>query len=145
MAPIRPSRTGDAGFTLTELLVVLALIGLLAAAAPVLLQAAMPGARSLAAARALADDLRIARGEAIAGGAASAIQFDTAHQIYRLEPGERARQLPNHIPFALARGRTSIGFYPDGSADGGELFVGDGPRRHRIVVEALTGRIAIDE
>jgi general secretion pathway protein H len=145
MASIRPSRTGDSGFTLTELLVVLAIIGLLAVAVPVLLQSAMPGARSLAATRALADDLRIARGEAIARGAATAIRFDAANQVYRLEPGGRARVLPNHVPFALARGRTAIGFYPDGSADGAELVIGDGGRKHHITVEALTGRIAIDE
>ncbi|HWD28769.1 MAG TPA: GspH/FimT family pseudopilin [Rhizomicrobium sp.] len=145
MAPIHPSRTGEAGFTLTELLVVLAIIGLLMVAVPVLVQSAMPGTRSLAAARALADDLRIARGEAIERGAATAIRFDTVKQVYRLEPGDRARVLPEHVPFALARGRTAVGFYPDGSADGAELFVGEGARRHHITVEALTGRVAIDE
>ena len=64
MAPTRPfatgkaatgkSATGEAGFTLTELLVVLAIIGLLIVAAPTLLNTALPGTQSLAAARALA-------------------------------------------------------------------------------------------
>src|ERR1700712_6082136 len=79
MAPIRPCAAGsarEAGFTLTELLVVLAIIGLLLAAVPVLVQSAMPGARSLAAARGLAQDLRIARGQAIASGSATVVRFD---------------------------------------------------------------------
>jgi general secretion pathway protein H len=141
MAPTRPSRTGEAGFTLTELLVVLAIIGLLVAAIPVLLQAALPGARSLAAARALANDLRVTRAEAIAGGAATAVRFDTSKQLYRLEPGDRARVLPNHVPFALSGTRSVVAFYPDGSADDARLLVGG----HRVTVEALTGRIAVDE
>src|ERR1700744_2905115 len=79
MAQTRPSRTGSAGergFPLTELLVVLAILGLLLAAIPVLLRSALPGTRSLAAARILADDLRAVRGGAIASGHGTSIAFD---------------------------------------------------------------------
>lgn len=148
MAPIRPYATGDqAGFTLTELLVVLAIIALLITAIPALLQSAMPGARSLAAARGLAQDLRIARGQAIAGGNATAIRFDPARQVYLLEPGDKPRTLPNAVRFSLQGGKPAaqIGFYPDGSSTGGEVLVGDGTLRHRVAIDWLTGRVVIDE
>ena len=146
MAPIRRCETGSAqGFTLTEMLVVLAIIGLLIAAIPVLLQSALPGARSLAAARGLADALKAERGSAIAHGAAVVVRFDAARQVYRL--GDRARKLPDAVPFALPHGvaAESIAFYADGSSSGGTVLVGDGAKRHRIAVDWLTGRVAIDE
>jgi general secretion pathway protein H len=148
MAPTHPSETGKraaAGFTLTELLVVLAIVGLIFAAAPALIQAAMPGARSLAAARALANDLRTARGRAIAFGAATDIRFDTAHQTYRLEPGTRAFALPQGVRFALKTQADIIVFYPDGSSNGGAVTVGDGSNNHRLSVDWFTGRVEIDE
>ena len=149
MAPIRPCATGEAreaGFTLTELLVVLAIIGLLITAIPALLQSAMPGTRARAAARTLAQDLRAARGQAIASGRATEIRFDTSRQIYLLEPGDRSRSLPNAIHFALSEQKNSqIGFQPDGSSNGGTVFVGDGALRHRVSIDWLTGRVAIDE
>jgi general secretion pathway protein H len=141
MAPTRPCATGDAreaGFTLTELLVVLAI--------PVLLQTAMPGARSRAAAQALAQDLRTLRGQAIAGGSATSIRFDAAHQIYLLEPGDHKHTLPNAVPFSLPRAAaTQIGFYPDGSSNGGTVYVGDGALRHRIAIDWLSGRVTVDD
>jgi general secretion pathway protein H len=147
MASTRPCATGSAaGFTLVELLVVLAIIGLLIAAAPFLMRSAMPGARSLAAARTLAQDLRQTRGQAIASGNATAVRFDSTKQTYLLEPGDRSHTLPRTVRFSLpARAAAQIGFYPDGSSNGGTVFVGEGALRHRVSIDWLTGRIAVDE
>jgi prepilin-type N-terminal cleavage/methylation domain-containing protein len=149
MAPIRRSRTGEsreAGFTLTELLVVLAIIGLLIVAAPALLKTAMPGTQSLAATRALADELRMARGLAISRGTTLAVHFDDLHQSYRDADGAQ-HALPNHVGFAFpaaAAPRDAI-FRSDGSSNGFAIFVGAPPARHRVTADWLTGRIAIDE
>ncbi len=149
MAPTRPCAIGDAreaGFTLTELLVVLAIIGLIVAAIPVLLQTALPGARARAATQALAQDLRTLRGQAIAGGGATSIRFDAARQVYLLEPGDHKHKLPNAVPFSLPRaGASQIGFYADGSSTGGTVYVGDGALRHRISIDWLSGRVAVDD
>src|ERR1700743_2651445 len=107
--PARTGRAGERGFTLTELLVVLAIIGLLIAAIPVLLQSALPGTRSLAAARVLADDLRAVRGGRIASGRGASIAFDVRRQRYLVEPGDHAHKLPNAVAFVLPRnGAASI-------------------------------------
>src|SRR3569833_1503857 len=103
MAPTRRSETGsnEAGFTLTELLVVLAIIGLLIVAAPALIKTALPSSQSLAAAHALVDDLRMARGLAVARGTTIRVAFDQEHQTYRAGNGA-VRMLPHHISFGFA-------------------------------------------
>jgi general secretion pathway protein H len=152
MTPTRRSATGkaatgsEAGFTLTELLVVLAIIGLLIVAAPALIKTALPGSQSLAAARALADDLRMARGLAVAHGTTIRVAFDEEHQTYRAGNGA-VRALPHHIRFAFTApdAAREIDFRPDGGANGGRVLVGEKPSQHRVSADWLTGRIAIDE
>ena len=147
MAPIRPSRTGSqAGFTLTELLVVLAIIGLLILAAPSLLDKALPGTQSLAAARALANDMRLARGMAVSRGMTVTLRFDPARQIYVQSAQAGAHALPNHVRFALPPRAASdaIVFRADGSSSGGVVLVGQHPQ-HRVAADWLTGRVSVDE
>jgi general secretion pathway protein H len=133
----RPSATGEAGFTLTELLVVLAIVGLIVAAAPAVLRKALPGTKSLADARAVAQELRIARGTAIARGTPAAVVFDGAHGTYSSSLDVK----PHAAAFTLDSPRLRILFYPDGSSSGGRLRVGN----HRIAVNWLDGRVALDE
>ncbi|QLH38081.1 MAG: prepilin-type N-terminal cleavage/methylation domain-containing protein [Defluviicoccus sp.] len=55
----------DGGFTLLEVLVVLAILGMAATALPLMISNALPGARLNATAQELASDLRILRTSAI--------------------------------------------------------------------------------
>lgn len=94
MAPPRKSRIGSkpgAGYTLTELLVVLAIMGLMAALAPPVLQSARAGIQARAAAYAL-----VAR-------------LDAAH--------DQAIDTQNTVTLALGSGQSAV-FFPDGSAGG---------------------------
>ncbi|HEY2034721.1 MAG TPA: GspH/FimT family pseudopilin [Rhizomicrobium sp.] len=143
MAPIRPSGTGEDGYTLVELLVVIAVIGLLLAATPTLLSAGLPGIRSLSAARAFALDLRTARSAALARGIETRVVIDQNKQSYRILPGNVEKRLPYGVGFSVAaRDAAEIDFFPDGSARGDTVTVG---KMHRVSIDWLTGRITIDE
>jgi general secretion pathway protein H len=133
----RSSATGEAGFTLTELLVVLAIIGLIVAAAPAVLKNALPGTKSLADARGVAQELRIARGTAIARGTTTSVSFDAVHHSYSTSLSAK----PRALAFTLDKPGLRILFYADGSSSGGTLKVGS----HRIAVRWLDGRVALDE
>ena len=143
--PYATGRRGEAGFTLTELLVVLAVVALIAAAAPVLVQSALPGARALSAARTLANDLRATRGRAIASGTPAVMQFDAALRTYQAEPSGAARELPTGIGFSTPLKLRRVTFYPDGSSSGGTVILTDGTNVHRLAVDRFTGRVAVDE
>ncbi len=91
MAPSQTSPTGSAGYTLTELLVVLAIMALVVALAPPLMGAARTGMQARWAAIALAGRLATAREAALDGGTTVAV--------------------------TLPSGQT-VRFYPDGSATG---------------------------
>ncbi len=120
------------GYTLVELLVVLAIMGLIAAFAAPMLSASRPGLDSLAAARTIAARLASARQDAIAG--------DVEKQV-AIRGG-----LAGAVPISF-RGTLPgvIAFYPDGSSSGGTVFVGNGHARHRVNVLWPTGRISVDD
>jgi general secretion pathway protein H len=150
-----PSRVGDraeAGFTLVELLVVLAVIGLLIVAAPTLISAARPGLEARAAAQSLANDLREARGKAIATNNETKVIFDSADRSYMVDPGGRKLQLPAGLALTF-QGRSAdrspspseLIFFADGSSTGGRIRIASAKREHWIVAHALTGGVAVDE
>lgn len=149
MPAIRPSRTGaDRGYTLVELLVVLAVIGLIIASVPTLIGAARPAIQAKAAARMMAQDMGMARQAAILHGTETGIVLNAAAGRYALVPGGAARDMPKGVPFSF-RGTAANGnmivFFPDGSSTGGIVDVGDAGHRHRIIAHWLSGRISLDE
>jgi general secretion pathway protein H len=143
---IRPSRTGDSGFTLVELLVVLAVIALLIVAAPTLVSAARPGLEGKAAARALAQDLNAARQAAIFSGDESQVTFDPGTGSY-VAPGGKRHAVPRDFSLAFQPGGLSnrIRFFPDGSSTGGTIVLGAGGHQHRVTAHWLSGRVSVDD
>ena len=143
-------RAGAAGFTLLELIVTLAVLGL----ALVLITgyrapwSSALGLRGTAAE--LASGLRLARSQAIAGNQPVAVDLDLAGHRYRVGTG-LPRALPANLSIELLtvagenRGRTEgdIRFNPDGSSTGGRISLAEGRRRVAVGVDWLTGRVMV--
>lgn len=113
------------GFTLIEMLVVLAIVALIASLEFPVIERAFGRERFRTASVGVESRLHAARSAAILRGAAT--RFD-------------AGDLPQGV--ALDLPRAGIVFYPDGSANGGQLALTEGARRFRLAVDGDTGRIA---
>ncbi len=146
------SGVGGAGFTMIELIVVLAILALAMAlvtssAAPV-----SPATHARAAAREIAEALRAARAEALMTNRSIWFTLDTTHHLYR-SGGQEPQSLPGDLSLALLTDRNdsvgqSVGrlrFDPDGGASGGRVTVAGGGRVWWVGVDWLSGRVSIAE
>jgi general secretion pathway protein H len=139
-----------AGFTLIELMVVLAILGMTL----VLFTSYRPiGSAALSADGAavqLAADLRLARSQAIASNQPVVVSVDLPGHQYRIGTGG-FRRLPPELRVELltiANEREServadIRFNPDGSTTGGRIVLANNQRQIRIGIDWLTGRVSI--
>jgi general secretion pathway protein H len=134
-----------AGFTMLEMLVALAILGMAGALAASLLRPQSPRLRLESTTRALCATLRATRSRAVAVNAPMAVAFDLADKTY-LSPVGGLAILPKDIALRLnvardeARGdAAAIRFFPDGGASGGDISLELGGRRAAISVNWLTG------
>lgn len=138
------------GFTLVELLVVMAIAAVLLTAVPSLFSAALPGVELKAAARRTMSSLRLARETAIRTGKDAALVVNVEERTLALA-GFRTIRLPQRLRLKLeaASGemlddrRGAIRFFPDGSSTGGVIVLArsDGASGYRIGTNWLTGRV----
>ncbi|WP_120796575.1 GspH/FimT family pseudopilin [Thiocapsa rosea] len=143
-----PARRGHRGFTLVELLVVLAIAALAMSAVPPLFSAAMPGVEMKAAARRTVSSLRLARETAIRQGAEVALVVDVEQRRLELA-GHRSLTLPKRLDVTLEAAdremldeqRGAIRFFPDGSSTGGRIILASEDSGYQVGVVWLTGRI----
>lgn len=146
----RPHGAAD-GFTLLELLVVLAIIAVITAV--VLPNLKIPGFASGAAkaAREIASELATARQRAIFAGQPVGLFIDVDTGTIRVgnDPSHRPTGIKRLSIVTTARSvrdasTGAIRFFPDGSSDGGEIVVtGDRGATARIRINWLTGRIEV--
>lgn len=123
-------RRHDAGFTLLEMLVVVAVMGLVLAMAAGFGRAHGGWLATRAAAQRVAEAMQEARGRAIASGRPVALVMP---------------RLPRWLGVRMQAGPRGIVFEPDGSALGGRVRLDDKGRRITIAADWLTGHVSIDE
>jgi general secretion pathway protein H len=141
---------GADGFSLIELIVTLAILGLVLVLitgyrAP---WSTALGLRGTAAE--LASGLRLARSQAIAGNRPVVLDLDLAQHRYRVGDSP-PHELPPKLSIRLLtiagenRGRTNgdIRFNPDGSSTGGRITLAEGGRSVAVGVDWLTGRVTV--
>ena len=128
------------GFTLLEMLVVLAILGLTVGL--VLARGPMrsAGLEARSAASTIAGALRAARSQAIATDRPVTVLIDPAAHALRI--GAAApRRLASSVGFTGPA--NGITFAPDGSSSGGRIALATGPMRMEVAVDWLTGRVSV--
>ncbi|NEX18740.1 prepilin-type N-terminal cleavage/methylation domain-containing protein [Thiorhodococcus mannitoliphagus] len=138
------------GFTLVELLVVMAVAALMMTAVPTLFSAAFPGLETKSIARRTAATLRLARESAIRQGEDKVVILDL--EAHRLElEGYRSLSLPTRLSVDF-EGATqemlddqhgAVRFFPDGSSTGGRIVLSHKGHGYQVGVTWLTGRIEL--
>jgi general secretion pathway protein H len=148
--PVRARRSA-AGVTMIELLIVLSIMGLIAAMVVPMLSGGVSGSELKGAAREVAAGLRYARSDAVATGQETRLVFDLEKRTFKIDRTARVHALPKKIDLKLftaqsdiASDRTgAIRFFPDGGSNGGRLTIAAGNRKYEVDVDWLTGRVAI--
>lgn len=147
---IHSINNSQTGFTLVELLVVLALAAVLMTAVPALFSAALPGLELKSAARRTAATLRLARESAIRRGTTTEVVVDVEARQLDLV-GYRQLNFPSDVTVQLDTAadelrddqRGAIRFFPDGTATGGRIIFAHAAHGYQVGVTWLTGRITI--
>jgi general secretion pathway protein H len=134
-----------------ELMVALAIIGLVLASVPMLVVSARPGPTVRAAAEDMASVLRLTRGEAIGRYGPAVFLLDVEERVYRGPDGkEHVLDEGLDLNFVTARSELAgakagqIRLFPDGSATGGRITVSDGRRSYVVSVDWLTGTVDVE-
>jgi general secretion pathway protein H len=143
---------GEPGFTLFEVLVVLAIIGLVTAVVAPVLFRGLAGTEARTVAYEIAAALRQARSEAAAQNVDVAVVFDLSGHAFAVERS-RPRAVPEGVAIELYAASVEqldaatggIRFFPDGSATGGQVTIGEGETRYNVDVDWLTGRVSVGE
>lgn len=139
---------GAGGFTIIELLVVLAILGILAVAAPRLVS--LDGPRLRAAANLLSTDLAALREEAIRLHRTGRIVMEPGR--YMMFPSGRQQALPEgaslsvtpSLPTFLDAPQDGIVFFPDGTSSGGRIVLARGGTSYEVTVGWLNGTVRLD-
>lgn len=149
-----------AGFTLLELLIVLAIASLLVSLVPSLISAAIPGAKLQLASRNIASTLRDSRNKAVSAGRDIDVIISFDPPQYAVGDGS-PRYLPDDVnvivrqntdinsdsSFSDLRSRSNdrfkIRFYPDGSSSGAIITLQQDRLAYIVTVEWLLGRVSL--
>jgi general secretion pathway protein H len=140
------------GFTLLELLVVMAIIALILAFIPGFVLRGQPGLDVDVAARAVGDALREARSQAVLRNREQVFALDVEERLFRAGERRAPVQMAKNIEVTFQTARSElmserigqIRFFPDGTATGGRIGLTLDGRHAEVGVDWLTGLISVD-
>jgi general secretion pathway protein H len=138
------------GFTLLEMLAVILLIGIAAAAVSISVTQGLASARVRAASSELAGALRATRAQAIVRGQEQSFDVDTRANSYSNVKQQDVR-LPKGLHVSISSAKEDqpndhtgrIRFFPDGSSTGGRITLQSGKRQWHVNVSWLTGEVRV--
>jgi general secretion pathway protein H len=149
----RADVTRRGGFTLLELLVVMAIMAALSAAFPLALNRFVPARRVDAAARQLLSDIRLAEARSVATGrpveivpAANGYTVSEAGTPAATVVSTRSWRASTALSLKSHDGSRELAafrLFPDGSSSGAHFWIRDGERVRAVVVSELTSRAEI--
>ena len=139
------------GFTLLELLMVLAIVSLMIAVVPPLLSGLGGGTELRGTARQLAAAMRIARSEAILRRQEAVLTLDLEERFFQVAGDTQKVSLPESIKVKLYTAQAelldgatgAIRFFPDGTSTGGHVALANEKIGYSVNVDWLTGRVWI--
>jgi general secretion pathway protein H len=142
------ARRGEAGFSLLEIMIALAILALSVALVGAAFGRSSVGFRFDAAAQELALNLREAQARALRSGRDVALVIDVDTRLYRLQEDPEV-QLPEGIALnVISAGevmassrRPVISFAPDGGSTGGAIRLSLEDRSMTISIDWLTGAV----
>jgi general secretion pathway protein H len=140
------------GFTLLEVMLVMALMSLMVGISAVFLARGLPSARLAATGREMAAAVRQARAHAQIEGAGQAVTLDLDGRTYGVE-GRAQRTIPGDIgimvldPVAgeVTRGTYSILCDPAGTVEGGTIVLWNKSKRLRVEMDPIVGSVVTKE
>ncbi|MBF0384007.1 MAG: GspH/FimT family pseudopilin [Magnetococcales bacterium] len=142
------------GFTMLEMLVTLAIMGMLALLAPPILSAALPSLRLEKVTQHSAVFLRQARNLAITENRETAVTINTREKWYRLGQDGKQEPISPEVSVELQLANKSeqvdddsgmIRFFPEGGSTGGKIELKLDDISNFVIVDWLTGRVKIYE
>jgi general secretion pathway protein H len=139
-----------AGFTLIEMIVVIAILGVTLALIGFKLQPVSPATHARAAAEEISGALRSARSLALVSNRSVVFTLDMSPPGYRWG-SKTQRSLPGDVSLGLLTGRDlvnsaaegSIRFDPDGGSTGGRVAIHGGGQLWWVGVDWLSGRVSL--
>ena len=145
-----PKASAARGFTLFEMLAVILLIGIAAAAVSLSVSQGLSSARVSAASGELAATLRATRAQAIVKGKEQHFDLDIRAGRYT-GADDRPRALPKDMKVSITSAKEDqvsptvgrIRFFPDGSSTGGHITLQQGQRRWQVNVGWLSGAVSV--
>lgn len=143
-------RSAERGFTLLEIILVMAIIALASVLAAAAMGGGFRGMQLSASAKQIASNLRFTRAQAIATGQPQRFVIDPHAHTWHA-PKSHHGEIPEKLAVAFigARevqphpGEGAIAFFPDGASTGGRVRLSSGKAQWTVDVAWLTGQVRV--